>query len=152
MEAIATDENTVLDILNHIAQWQRAGRSGESRPHDSLSRDCAPSQQDDANRDRKATIQLPARSATEMIVSDIWRELLGVEIGRTDQDFFELGGHSLLAIEVLAKVRDRTGVEIAPQIVFMEAFTIEALAAAIDAQRCITPQPCGPQGDVLRRP
>jgi amino acid adenylation domain-containing protein len=59
----------------------------------------------------------------------IWEEILGRRpIGVTD-DFFTLGGHSLLAIRMLAEVRKRTGIKIAPRTVF-EGPTIRHLALA----------------------
>jgi len=47
----------------------------------------------------------------EQGIAGIWQELLNIErIGRHDS-FFELGGHSLLAVQLLARVRERFGVE-----------------------------------------
>jgi amino acid adenylation domain-containing protein len=49
---------------------------------------------------------------TEVALSEIWAELLGVErVGRWD-DFFGLGGHSLLAVQVISRVRQELGVEV----------------------------------------
>ncbi|HEX6037835.1 non-ribosomal peptide synthetase, partial [Longimicrobium sp.] len=50
---------------------------------------------------------------TELALAEIWSEVLRVErVGRHD-DFFELGGHSLLAVQVISRVRQGLGVEIA---------------------------------------
>ena len=63
----------------------------------------------------------------EEAVAAIWQELLQVErVGRNDH-FFELGGHSLLATRLVARVRDRIGVEL-PLIRVFEAPTIRGLA------------------------
>jgi amino acid adenylation domain-containing protein len=44
---------------------------------------------------------------TEVVLADIWSELLGVaRVGRHDH-FFELGGHSLLAIRMMERMRRR---------------------------------------------
>ncbi|HEX2092176.1 MAG TPA: amino acid adenylation domain-containing protein, partial [Longimicrobiaceae bacterium] len=57
-------------------------------------------------------------SETEAALADIWSEVLGVErVGRGD-DFFKLGGHSLLAIQVIARVLQVLGVEVAPGTIF----------------------------------
>ncbi|HYD78164.1 MAG TPA: amino acid adenylation domain-containing protein, partial [Paucimonas sp.] len=49
----------------------------------------------------------------EQAVAAIWQELLGVEqVGRQD-DFFELGGHSLLAVQLVSRLRQALGVEVA---------------------------------------
>lgn len=48
----------------------------------------------------------------EMMIAEIWREVLGVDhIGATD-NFFDLGGHSLKVASMLAKVKSRAEVEI----------------------------------------
>ena len=63
----------------------------------------------------------------EIILADIWRPLLGMEmIGRND-DFFEIGGTSLLAISAVAAAQDRLGLEI-PVSLLMERPTISELA------------------------
>ncbi|HEX8360313.1 MAG TPA: amino acid adenylation domain-containing protein, partial [Longimicrobium sp.] len=49
----------------------------------------------------------------EAALAGIWAELLGVErVGRNDH-FFELGGHSLRAVQVVSRVRQVLGIELA---------------------------------------
>ncbi|HYH79780.1 MAG TPA: amino acid adenylation domain-containing protein [Longimicrobium sp.] len=49
----------------------------------------------------------------EAAVAEIWAGVLRIDkVGRWD-DFFELGGHSLLAVQVVSRVRQALGVEVA---------------------------------------
>jgi len=48
----------------------------------------------------------------------IWRELLGVDEVRPDDDFFDLGGDSLRSAELVQRLRDRFGVELPPAALF----------------------------------
>ena len=48
----------------------------------------------------------------EILLADIWMELLGVEYVGKDDNFFKLGGHSLLATQLVALIKTRFGVDI----------------------------------------
>ncbi|HEX6368167.1 MAG TPA: amino acid adenylation domain-containing protein, partial [Longimicrobium sp.] len=53
------------------------------------------------------------RTETEAAVAAVWAEVLGLErVGRQD-GFFEVGGHSLLAVQVISRVKQALGVEVA---------------------------------------
>lgn len=70
-------------------------------------------------------------SGTERRVAQIITTLLDMqEIGRED-NFFLLGGHSLLGAQLIAKVRDAFGVDIALRALF-DAPTVSALSAEVD--------------------
>jgi hypothetical protein len=58
---------------------------------------------------RAETRFLPPTTSTEMVVAEIWRELLGVERVSTNDNFFELGGHSLLAMRAVHQIEQQTG-------------------------------------------
>ncbi|HEX6751950.1 MAG TPA: amino acid adenylation domain-containing protein [Longimicrobium sp.] len=48
----------------------------------------------------------------EAALARIWSEVLGVERVGVRDDFFALGGHSLLATQIVARVRQRMGIEL----------------------------------------
>lgn len=53
------------------------------------------------------------QEGVEELLAVIWAKLLNLEwVGRHDS-FFELGGHSLLAVQVIARVQEALGLEVA---------------------------------------
>ncbi|MFL5540511.1 MAG: non-ribosomal peptide synthase/polyketide synthase [Longimicrobiaceae bacterium] len=71
------------------------------------------------------------RTATEEAIAEIWREVLGFEVGVEDP-FHEVGGHSLAAMQVGSRIRTAFGVEI-PMAELLGACTVASLAATVDA-------------------
>jgi non-ribosomal peptide synthetase component F len=72
----------------------------------------------------------PPSSAAEAVLAEIWSEVLGRERVGVRTNFFDLGGHSLLATQVVARARDRLGVEVPLRALF-EHPTVAGLAAAL---------------------
>jgi hypothetical protein len=69
---------------------------------------------------------------TEQTLSAIWSNLLGIDnISRSDH-FFQAGGHSLLATQMLARVRDASGVELPLKAVF-ESPVLAEFAARVES-------------------
>ncbi|HEX8359884.1 MAG TPA: amino acid adenylation domain-containing protein, partial [Longimicrobium sp.] len=61
----------------------------------------------------------PPVGETETALAAVWAELLGLDrVGRNGH-FFELGGHSLLAVQVVSRVRQGLGVEVALRDLFL---------------------------------
>jgi amino acid adenylation domain-containing protein len=92
------------------------------------------------------------RSIVQEELIGIWGRLLGRTHIAPDDDFFQLGGHSLLVIQLVSRVRDAFGVDLAPQRLFagptLRAFTAEVERAMLDQTGlhipAITPAAHGP--------
>ncbi|MED7952460.1 MULTISPECIES: phosphopantetheine-binding protein [unclassified Streptomyces] len=63
-------------------------------------------------------------------ITEVWRDVLGVDRIDPDQDFFELGGHSLGAIRTASRLGEELGRDLSLRVIF-EHRTVDALAAAI---------------------
>jgi acyl carrier protein len=88
----------------------------------------------DAERPALAEAFLAPRNGVEEILASIWSEVLGgVRVGIND-NFFELGGHSLLATQVMSRVREAFGIEIALRTLF-EQPTVRELAETIEGMK-----------------
>lgn len=85
----------------------------------------APSSEVDMGREYEAP-----RGGLEVIIADIWQELLHVErVGRLE-NFFELGGHSLLGMKLIAKVAERCRVNLSAIAIFQSP-TVQQMAEAV---------------------
>ncbi|MET0397746.1 MAG: amino acid adenylation domain-containing protein [Longimicrobiaceae bacterium] len=96
-------------------------------PNGKLDRRALPAPADDAYARRG--YEAPV-GETEQALAGIWCEVLRMErVGRHD-DFFELGGHSLLAVQVISRVRQVLGVDLALRSVF-ESPTLAQLSQQV---------------------
>ncbi|MEZ5563400.1 MAG: amino acid adenylation domain-containing protein [Gammaproteobacteria bacterium] len=71
-----------------------------------------------------------AEGSIELLLTELWQVLLKRDDVGPEDDFFALGGHSLLATRLIARLRDRLGIEL-PLISIFETPTIRGLAAAV---------------------
>ena len=82
----------------------------------------------------RAAAREPPATPLETALAALWSELLGItDIGRRD-DFFVIGGHSLLAARLVARLRERLGVEVTLRQVF-ETPALADLAEALREQQ-----------------
>ncbi|MBW2464517.1 MAG: amino acid adenylation domain-containing protein [Deltaproteobacteria bacterium] len=92
------------------------------------------------------------QTAAEREVAAIWGELLGQETVHTDDKFMDLGGHSLLAIKAAARIRERMGVQVAPNALLFN--TLEQVASMCGSPGAAGRSVCGPRemsGGVVHR-
>jgi acyl transferase domain-containing protein/thioesterase domain-containing protein/acyl carrier protein len=79
---------------------------------------------------RGADFKAPV-TQTEILIAQMWGDMLGVDHVSATDNFFDLGGHSLLAVQVINKLKKRTGKTL-PLTALLEAPTVEGLAALIE--------------------
>jgi len=75
-----------------------------------------------------------ARGPLEEVITGVWERVLGVRGIEPHQSFFALGGHSLLATQVISRLRDLLGVEVAFRTLF-EHPTVAALSRVVQEER-----------------
>jgi amino acid adenylation domain-containing protein/non-ribosomal peptide synthase protein (TIGR01720 family) len=80
-----------------------------------------------------ASAEIVAATPSEELLAAIWGEVLGVDRVGVHDNFFDLGGHSLTAIQVVSRIRQAFGVEIALRSVF-ERPTVAALAQLLSRE------------------
>ena len=98
-----------------------------------------------------ARVYAAPAGAFETALASLWCELLTLDRVGRDDHFFELGGHSLLAVTLVARLRQRLGVEVGLAEVF-DAPVLRALALRL-AQAGAASMPAltrrAPGGDVV---
>ncbi len=80
----------------------------------------------------RTTDFVPPSTPTEQTMTAIWSEVFNAAPLSIEDNFVELGGHSLLAAQIMARVRDRWGVELPIRCFFENQPTIANLAKIID--------------------
>jgi hypothetical protein len=80
--------------------------------------------------ERTAALVAP-RTDAEILVAEVYADVLGTpDVGALD-DFFTLGGHSLLAVKVIARLRAATDVDLPIRTLFDHG-TVEGVARALE--------------------
>jgi acyl transferase domain-containing protein/acyl carrier protein len=91
----------------------------------------------------------PGANPTEAVVAGIWSSVLGVTAVRADSDFFDLGGNSLVAVQLIAQIREATGVRLPMRAIF-ETPTVAEMAATITAMNTAQPAEPAPAQTIKR--
>jgi amino acid adenylation domain-containing protein len=84
----------------------------------------------DETRDQRGSGTSP-RTPLETALGEIVCDLLGLGQVGVEENFFVLGGHSLLGAQLIARIRDRFGVELSLRSLFDHP-TVESMAAAVE--------------------
>ncbi len=87
-------------------------------------------------------------SKTEKLLSDLWKEVLGVNRAGADDNFFELGGSSLLAQKTVALLKSWHGINV-PVVKLYQFPKIKDLTAFIDGKK--TAPPPSPKERAVKR-
>jgi acyl carrier protein len=86
---------------------------------------------DTSNTARGAEQRAEPKTELEATLAAMICELLHLDTVSTDENFFVLGGHSLLGAQLLARARDRFGVEMALRSLF-EHPTVSEMACEVE--------------------
>ncbi|MFC5742111.1 non-ribosomal peptide synthetase, partial [Dyella tabacisoli] len=93
-------------------------------PNGKVDRNALPAPEGDAYARRSYE---PPQGEVEVLLAQVWSELLGIERISRHDNFFELGGHSLLAIRVMGHLR-RLGLHIEVHMLFATPILAELAA------------------------
>ncbi|MEV4603145.1 amino acid adenylation domain-containing protein [Amycolatopsis sp. NPDC049253] len=83
-------------------------------------------------RPELATGYVAPGTPVEIVIAELWAEVLGVDRVGLHDDFFDLGGYSLAAMQIAALVRELLDVEVAMRAVF-EAPTVAQQVRVVEA-------------------
>lgn len=76
---------------------------------------------------------VPADPGLQAGLATIWSSVLGVDAVGVHDDFFALGGNSLLAVQIMARVNDAYGTDLALNLLFSDA-TVAGLARRVEEE------------------
>jgi polyketide synthase PksJ len=119
--------------------WKFAGQLAETKTSDSPTGKPAETSQRKPRPDLATPFATPGSDAQKLMAA-IWQEVLGYEKLGIDDDLFELGADSLTALQASARLKDKTGRELAMDR-FFENATIANLAEDIAPAPANEPAP-----------
>jgi hypothetical protein len=73
------------------------------------------------------------RTESEILIAEIWKDVLGIARVSVYDNFFDAGGHSLLAVRVVTRIDKKLGVRLNQAIMVLQ--TLEQIAAECDRRR-----------------
>ncbi|MFC1814851.1 non-ribosomal peptide synthetase, partial [Thermodesulfobacteriota bacterium] len=56
---------------------------------------------------------------SEVFLAKMWQEVLGTDRVSVHDNFFDIGGHSLLSMQVLARIKKETGLQLSPRVMLL---------------------------------
>lgn len=129
----ADNQATVSELRKHL----RAAVAADLVPHTFIDLDQLPRLADGSvNRGALENpfgvveqVALP-ETATETLIADLWKDLLGIGTVGVHDNFFDIGGHSLLSMRLIARLDKKTGVRLQHEHVVVN--TLRQLAAKCD--------------------
>ena len=83
-------------------------------------------------------------SPTEVLVTQMWGQIIGAQPTSVDDDFFDLGGYSIHLVEFLREIFSVFQVELDIVDLFAAGFTVAESARAID--QALSAESSGPPG------
>ncbi len=90
------------------------------------------------------------RTDVEILIAEMWKDVLGIGRVSVYDNFFDVGGHSLLAVRVVTRIDKKLGVRLNQAVMVLQ--TLEQIAAECDKRRGASPSaptvPDGPSPDV----
>jgi len=99
-----------------------------------------------------ATMYVGPRDLSELWLTEIWEQILGIGPVGVTNNFFELGGHSLLAVRLMGSIKERWGQEL-PLTTLFQYPTVEKIASLLRQREEVYSSPLvGLQTGGSRRP
>ena len=87
--------------------------------------------QPDLDQLRQEQEYVPPQTGTEMVLAELWAEVLQVERVGVQDNLFALGGHSLIATQLISRIRGRFGIEL-PLVDLFDFPDIASFAPRVD--------------------
>jgi amino acid adenylation domain-containing protein len=84
----------------------------------------------DARQAAQVVHATPFRSSLELLLVQLWSEVLGREVTSAEDSFFDIGGDSILAMRLLARIEDEIGVPV-PMATLFQAPVLREMAEAL---------------------
>ncbi|ESP93940.1 non-ribosomal peptide synthetase [Pseudoalteromonas luteoviolacea] len=78
----------------------------------------------------RAANYMAPENELEVLLVDIWQEVLQLEQVGVEDNFYQLGGNSLLSVKIVAEIEEHVGIRVTLK-AFFDALTIRALAEKI---------------------
>lgn len=130
-EELRRHRDRYLDLFLQVATATNETKVSDLRPFNAGSRPAPAPQVSRASGEHPAGTLAAPSTPTELLVADIWRDVLRIPTINRGDDFFDIGGDSLLANMVLTRVRKAFALDLQMRVLF-DAPILMAFAARID--------------------